>query len=82
MKLSLNTAGLSLQDLVFGASVYFLPSLKPFCWAFYLVDYPPPAAGLDVCRRDLASPANGPFLLCALRLSGAGFTDYLVMFIT
>ena len=82
MKLSLNTAGLSLQDLVFGASVYFLPSLKPFCWAFFI--------WLIIHRQlrdwmyagEIWHPLLMDLLLCALRLSGAGFTDYLVMFIT
>ena len=36
MKLSLNTAGLSLQDLVFGASVYFPPVFKAVLLGFFI----------------------------------------------
>lgn len=36
MKLSLNTAGLSLQYLVFGASVYFPPVFKAVLLGFFI----------------------------------------------
>ena len=36
VKLSLNTAGLSLQDLVFGASVYFPPVFKAVLLGFFI----------------------------------------------
>ncbi|MBW5928370.1 hypothetical protein CFM96_06725 [Klebsiella michiganensis] len=36
MKLSLNTAGLSLQDLVFGASVCFPPVFKAVLLGFFI----------------------------------------------
>ncbi|MEN0614553.1 DUF1656 domain-containing protein [Klebsiella indica] len=36
MKLSLNTDGLSLQDLVFGASVYFPPFFKAVLLGFFI----------------------------------------------
>ena len=35
MKLSLNTSGLPLQDLVFGASVYFPPLFKAVLLGFF-----------------------------------------------
>lgn len=36
MKLSLNTSGLPLQDLVFGASVYFPPLFKAVLLGFFI----------------------------------------------
>ncbi|EOD2805237.1 DUF1656 domain-containing protein [Klebsiella aerogenes] len=36
MKLSLNTPGLSLQDLVFGASIYFPPLFKAVVLGFFI----------------------------------------------
>lgn len=36
MKLSLNTTGLPLQDLVFGASVYFPPVFKAVLLGFFI----------------------------------------------
>jgi hypothetical protein len=36
VKLSFNTAGLSLQDLVFGASVYFPPVFKAILLGFFI----------------------------------------------
>ena len=36
MKLSLNTTGLPLQDLVFGASVYFPPVIKAVLLGFFI----------------------------------------------
>ena len=36
VKLSLNTSGLALQDLVFGASIYFPPLFKAVLLGFFI----------------------------------------------
>ena len=77
MKLSLNTSGLPLQDLVFGASVYFPPLFKAVLLGFFIWLFL--HRQLRVCGRHLAPATNGSLPVRALGLSGPGITHCLVI---
>ncbi|STD19843.1 protein YdhJ [Enterobacter asburiae] len=71
--------GLPLQDLIFGASVYFPPLFKAVLVGFYpLAHRASSASRLDVLRRNLASHADGSFPFCPFRMPGPCRFDCVV----
>jgi hypothetical protein len=81
VKLSLNTSGLPLQDLVFGASVYFPPLFKAVLLGFLSGCFYIASCVTGCMRATSGIPADGSLPVRALGLSGPGVTDCLVIFL-
>ena len=80
MKLSLNTSGLPLQDLVFGASVYFPPLFKAVLLGFFIWLFLHRQLRDWMYAGDIWHPAtNGSLPVRARGLSGPGIAHCLVI---
>ncbi len=77
VKLSLNTSGLPLQDLVFGASVYFPPLFKAVLLGFFIWLFLHRQLRDWMYAGDILAPAtNGSLPVRALGLSGHWYCSF------